>query len=187
MGEKRLRKIPAWENRRKGRPVYLRERRSPSLPKRAVLSQGGTLCRYEPILTPARQELSQAGTMRREYRTTSLLGRTSPARADPPLPSRDDAQPRHAALPLFAQPAFSRAGQCAAARAAFLLRLNHLSQAKTLRADPPTPGLCLFKTRQCREEPRARHCSSCVRQRHDRHRRSAAHTPLAMRAGSPSC
>ena len=86
------RNIPAWEKKgcarsrlgracEKGRAVYLRERRRPSRPGRAALSQGGTMRRYEPFLMPARPRFSQARTMRQGRGATSLLGRVERVRA----------------------------------------------------------------------------------------------------------
>ena len=97
-----LRNVSAWERcgcarsrlgrgGEKGRPVYLRERQRSSSPKRAILSQGGTSWRRRADLALQRPGFSQAGTMCRECRAKSLLGRALCQPAKSALPSRDDA------------------------------------------------------------------------------------------------
>ncbi len=95
------RNFPAWErcgcarsrlgrSGKKGWPVYLRERQRPSPPKRAILSQGGTLWRRRADFALQRPGFSQAGTMRRECRAKSLLGRALYQPAKSALPRRVD-------------------------------------------------------------------------------------------------
>ena len=66
-------------------------------PKRRFSPKAGSCAEKGPLSAPARPEFSQAGTMCRECRATSRLGRTSRQPVGPPLPRRDDAQPQRCA------------------------------------------------------------------------------------------
>ena len=59
-------------------------------PKKRFSPKAGSCAEKGPLSAPARPEFSQAGTMCRECRATSRLGRTSRQPVGPPLPRRDD-------------------------------------------------------------------------------------------------
>lgn len=89
---------------KKGWPVYLWERQRPSPPKRAISSQGGTLWRGRADFELQRLRFSQAGTMRRECRAKSLLGRALCQPARSPLPRQDDAREMMTYRPCLGEP-----------------------------------------------------------------------------------
>lgn len=123
--------VPAWEKNagttsRLGRSsekcqaVYLRGRRIPFLPKRAILSQGGILCRYGPVSALAWARFSQAGTActRRQHDLPAWESLHPTSKTASPKAGRCSTQrcasARLGRAPAARRPSPSKPGQCAA-------------------------------------------------------------------------